>query len=77
MSQVYNESFHVGDRFRGQVDGKVYVVEKVSRKGDPVQGQYSSWPEKSDMVYLRCEDGGKECRIPLQTARCMLFERLV
>ena len=37
MSEIKNETFNIGDRFRGLVNGDIFVVEALPKKGDEVR----------------------------------------
>ena len=34
MSEIKNETFNIGDRFRGLVNGDIFVVESLPKKGE-------------------------------------------
>ena len=70
--RVLNVSFHPGDRFRGVVNGDLFVVEKILKKGDLDCG----WPVRSDTIYLRSEMTGAIGKIGLKVALCLLLEKV-
>ena len=75
--KVKNENFHVGDRFRGQVNNEIFVVEARPKKGDEVFTVYGGhWTEKSDKVQFRCERTGQVCKIGLKAAQRLSLERV-
>lgn len=77
MSKIMNETFNIGDRFRGMVNGNIFVVAFLSRKGDEVfTNTGGHWEEKSDSVIFVCENNGKRCKIGLEAAKRLLLERI-
>ena len=51
MSEIKNESFSIGDRFRGLVNGEILVVEALPKKGD--EDVYKRQDRKSVQYLLK------------------------
>lgn len=53
MSEIKNETFNIGDRFRGLVNGDIFVVEALPKKGDEVRTPSGGrWFEKKRQCRL-------------------------
>ena len=77
MNKIINEAFNIGDRFRGIVNGNIFVVESLIQKGDKIAAKSGGfWEAKSDSVVFICENDGKRCTIGLEAAKRLLLERL-
>lgn len=75
--KVVNETFRIGDRFRGLKNNEIFVVETLPKKGDEVFTVYGShWAETSDRVQFRCERTGQVCKIGLAAAQRLQLERI-
>lgn len=70
MSEIKNESFSIGDRFRGLVNGEILVVEALPKKGDEIRSPGGGrWFEKSDSVVFVSETDGRRSKVGLEMAK--------
>lgn len=77
MSEIKNETFNIGDRFRGLVNGDIFVAESLPKKGDEVRTPSGGrWFEKSDSVVFVCESDGKRSKVGLEMAKRLQLERI-
>ena len=77
MSEIKNETFNIGDRFRGLVNGDIFVVESLPKKGDVVRTQSGGRGfENSDSVVFVWESDGKRSKVGLEMAKRLQLERI-
>lgn len=77
MSEIKNETFNIGDRFRGLVNGDIFVVEALPKKGDEVRTPGGGrWFEKSDSVVFVSETDGRRSKVGLEMAKRLQLERI-
>lgn len=78
MDKIINDTFSIGDRFRGLVDGNIYTVGALPQKGDKVcTPSGGTWYEKSDSVVFIRELDGRRAKVGSEMAKRLLLERVV